>query len=55
MLNILLLALPLVASDGQTGDTLEFVSLAAGGAHSWTKYNYRTWPRLIVGQAADPE
>ena len=34
MLNALLLALPLVASGGQTSDTLEFVTLAAGGSHT---------------------
>ena len=56
MLNLLLLALPLAASAGQTSDTLQFVTLAAGGSHSCgiakSKATY-CWGSNQYGQIGD--
>lgn len=56
MLNALLLALPMVWSAGQASDTLEFVTLAAGGAHTCgitkSKATY-CWGSNQYGQIGD--
>jgi alpha-tubulin suppressor-like RCC1 family protein len=56
MLNVLLLALPMVGSAGQASDTLEFVTLAAGGSHTCgiakSKATY-CWGSNQYGQIGD--
>jgi alpha-tubulin suppressor-like RCC1 family protein len=56
MLNVLLLALPMVASTGQASDTLEFMTLAAGGSHTCgiakSKATY-CWGSNQYGQIGD--